>query len=368
MRLRRTHAFLAGAAILLAGGLPGPFPAISASRIVAQQAVARAEENLRAAPNGTILGQIEPGTLVDVEDQQGGWTRATIHGFVFIPSLQVWTEAPFDLVVSAPEGENLRDEPSGRIAGHLDQGALLNEVRRTPGWVEVTRSAWIWSASLEVEPAAQAAADRPSASPVESARAPTGAAPAQARDSASAEPAPAPEVFVRSRVPGVPLLATQDGDTVASVGSGVDLSVLARDGNWARVRLDGWVWLPNLGSDGGQESDADAVLSRVTVEDLSANPDAYKGRLVELDLQFISLERAEQIRTDFYEGEPFLLTRAMEDERRFVYVAVPPERLSEVEGLSPLETIHVVARVRSAAAALTGNPILDLVRLSRERG
>ena len=366
MRLRRTHAFLGGAAILLAGGLPGPFPAISASRMAAQQAVARAEENLRAEPNGTVLGQIEPGTRVDVEDQQGGWTRARIHGFVFIPSLQVWTEAPFDLVVSAPEGENFRDEPSGRIAGRLEQGALLNEVRRTPGWVEVTRSAWIWSASLDVEPAAEASADRPPASPVESPRAPAGAAAPPARDSATYEPAAAPEVFVRSRVPGVPLLATQDGDTVASVGSGVDLSVLARDGNWARVRLDGWVWLPNLGS--GDQADADAALSRVTVDDLSANPDAYEGRLIELDLQFISLERAEQIRTDFYEGEPFLLTRALEDERRFVYVAVPPERLSEVEGISPLETIHVVARVRSAAAALTGNPILDLVRLSRERG
>ena len=36
---------------------------------------------------------------------------------------------------------------------------------------------------------------------------------------------------------------------------------------------------------------------------------------------------AERIRTDFYEGEPFLLARGPADENAFVYVAVPPERV-----------------------------------------
>ena len=49
----------------------------------------------------------------------------------------------------------------------------------------------------------------------------------------------------------------------------------------------------------------------------------------------------------------------------FVYVAVPPERVGEVEGLIPLERIRVVGRIRTGAAALTGNPILDLLSLTR---
>jgi hypothetical protein len=36
-----------------------------------------------------------------------------------------------------------------------------------------------------------------------------------------------------------------------------------------------------------------------------------------------------------------------------------------VEGLIPLERIRVEGRIRAGAAAFTGNPILDLVELTR---
>jgi hypothetical protein len=87
------------------------------------------------------------------------------------------------------------------------------------------------------------------------------------------------------------------------------------------------------------------------------------GRVVAWDLQFISLERAEAIRTDFRQGEPFLLTRYGGPEGPFVYVAVPSERLTEMQGLVPLERISVTARVRTGASALTQAPILDLLSL-----
>jgi hypothetical protein len=103
----------------------------------------------------------------------------------------------------------------------------------------------------------------------------------------------------------------------------------------------------------------------LTLEDLSQNPEGHQGRVVDWELQFVSREEAERIRTDFYEGEPFLLTRAVAEGRSFVYVAVPPERLAEVEGLIPLERIRVVGRIRTGATALTGNPILDLLELIR---
>jgi hypothetical protein len=82
-------------------------------------------------------------------------------------------------------------------------------------------------------------------------------------------------------------------------------------------------------------------------------------------LQYVSLERAEKIRTDFYEGEPFLLTRPPGLAGIFVYVAIPPERVSDFQGLIPLQRIHVVGRVRTGSAVLTGNPILDLLELTR---
>ena len=101
--------------------------------------------------------------------------------------------------------------------------------------------------------------------------------------------------------------------------------------------------------------------------DLVAAPSSHNGRVVSWTLQFISLERAEAVRTDFFEGEPFLLARFGGAEGPFVYVAVAPERLSEVEGLVPLERISVVARVRTGASALTDTPIVDLLNIERSR-
>jgi hypothetical protein len=109
----------------------------------------------------------------------------------------------------------------------------------------------------------------------------------------------------------------------------------------------------------------EGIISSATPEEVGQDPDAYRGAVVEWELQFVSREEAERVRTDFYEGEPFLLTRATSPGRAFVYVAVPPERLSEVEGLIPLERIRVVGRIRTGAAAFTGNPILDLLELTR---
>ena len=108
----------------------------------------------------------------------------------------------------------------------------------------------------------------------------------------------------------------------------------------------------------------DDVLTPV---DLMENPSAHRGRVVVWSLQFISLEQAERVRTDFFEGEPFLLCRFGDSDGAFVYVAVPPERVEEVKGLVPLEVITVTARVRTGASALTGTPIVDLLALQRAR-
>jgi len=110
---------------------------------------------------------------------------------------------------------------------------------------------------------------------------------------------------------------------------------------------------------------ASDVLSEMTPEEVVQDPETARGQVVSWELQFVSREEAERVRTDFYEGEPFLLTRTTSSGRTFVYVAIPPERLGEVEGLVPLERIRVVGRIRTGAAALTGNPVLDLLELVR---
>jgi hypothetical protein len=81
----------------------------------------------------------------------------------------------------------------------------------------------------------------------------------------------------------------------------------------------------------------------------------------------ISLERAEAVRTDFFEGEPFLLARFGGGDGAFVYIAVPPERMGDVEGFVPLERISITARVRTGGSSLTGTPIVDLISIERSR-
>ncbi len=311
------------------------------------------EENVRTEPNGLIIGQLHAGAPVTVVDAEGQWSQITFGGFVWIPSLQVRTEGQFDLIVSADEGENLRAEPSGSIIGRLGSGTLLLERGRIPGWVEVERTAWIWSPSLSAESGTPSPAGEP-ADPLPE--------PAPA---AGGPPTPAPEgaanPWMQSAPGGSSILAGPDGDTLAMARPGSAMQVISREGNWARVRLEGWVWAPDRSGDDADEPEA--VMRGISVVDLTGDPERYRGRVVEMELQFISLERAEAVRADFQEGEPFLLTRSTGPDRAFVYLAIASSEVEAARRMTPLDRLSIVGRVRTGAAALTGNPVLDLLEM-----
>lgn len=344
---------------------PRWFPAVmallasSAGGASAQAARVSTEENLRREPNGVVLGRLAAGTPVQVVSRQDNWLQVDVEGFVWLASLQEST-TELDLVVSASDGENLRAAPSGAIVGRLAEGALLEEVARQPGWARVKRRAWIWSASVAMGGGASAPATSRPASP----RPTTGATPAP---SAASRPVPAarqPTGYASVGPAGAAILASPDGDTLAMAVPQRDLQVVSREGNWVRVRLDGWVWMP--ASEPGAAT-LDTTPSTLVPQDFDGDPTAHVGRVVAWALQFISLERAETIRTDFRQGEPFMLTRYGGPDGPFVYVAVPAERLQDVQGLVPLERISVTARVRTGASSLTGTPIVDLLSFERTR-
>ena len=324
LRRRTVAVFLCGSLATAAGeGLAG------------QAATVAVGENFRAEPNGTLLGRLRAGAALDVLDVSDSWLQFDLDGWVWERSLQVTSRSDFDLVVSEPGGENIRATPAGDIVGRLEQGTLLREIERVPGWIRVRRRSWVWGPSVEL---GAPVADRP---------------PPRAEAARG-------EQWLTSDERAATILSAPNGDTVATTVSGANLRLLAREGNWARVRIDGWTWLP----EGSTEARDTIVITDVDVSDVTAAPSTYRGRVLQLDLQFISLERAGRIRTDFYEGEPFLLTQAGRREGIFVYVAIPPERLGEAEGLSPLEGIRVIGRVRTGASALTGSPILELLSLA----
>jgi hypothetical protein len=307
-----------------------------------ERATLRLEENLRAEPQGVVLGRLAPGSSFTALEVQGSWVRVEVQGWIWTQSVRTTDRMGFDLAVSVAPGENLRAEPQGPILGQLLEGALLERLESVPGWTRVRRVAWIWAPSVTLAAASPGRAAPPPA---------TGAPEAAGR-------------WWRSGPEGASILSGPDGDTLARIRGGTELSVLAREGNWVRVRLDGWSWAPMVDEADPAET---ASLSEVTLAEVRREPGTHRGRVVAWELQFVSLERAERIRADFFEGEPFLLMREPPPGNVFVYVAVPPERLGEVEGLIPLERMRIVGRIRIGAAALTGNPILELLELTRLR-
>ncbi|MDH5590480.1 MAG: hypothetical protein OEZ65_00785 [Gemmatimonadota bacterium] len=311
---------------------------------------ATATENFRREPNGPILAVVAPGAVLPVASRDARWVEADLTGWVWGASTQADARAGFDVVVSARGGENLRLEPSGSIVARLQEGTLLEEVDRRPGWIRVRRRGWIWGGSVAVVTPTTEATERP--------------LPAAGPGTEVADPVEVrPGDFVTTPPEGADILTAPGGRPLGRASGATDLEIVQTDGSWARVRVEGWVWLPTAD---GRSGGIDPVP--LTPSELAEEPQRNRGRVVAWTLQFISLEKAQAVRTDFFQGEPYLLTRYGGSDGPFIYVAVPPERVAEVEGLVPLERISVTGRVRSGASAMTGTPIIDLLSLERIRG
>lgn len=141
---------------------------------------------------------------------------------------------------------------------------------------------------------------------------------------------------------------------------------LEERGEWSRIRRSGWVREAALGPGAGVgpgPMNGDSVLSGVSAAELRANPDHYAGARLRWTVRFLSLERAEPERIEFYEGEPFLLARPPDPGDGLIYIAVPPELMEVAEKLRPLQTLDMLVRVRTGRSVLLEVPVLDLLAL-----
>lgn len=171
-------------------------------------------------------------------------------------------------------------------------------------------------------------------------------------------PAPAP----RAATPRVVLHAAPGGDTLGVV-AGTALEAVGREGGWTRVRLEGWTRarLPLAGS-----GTPEAPWRNLPVRALRAEPERFRGQVVAWGVEFVALQRADSLRTDFAPGEPYLLARDPDGEPGLVYVAVRPEQVRALRGLTPLQPVRLVGRVRSGRSPLMGHPVLELLELNPE--
>lgn len=276
-----------------------------------------------------------------------------LDGWIWSRSVHTDHRRGYDLSVSAPNGENLRDQPSanGTIEARLLTGFLLREVGRQGDWVHVRREGWMWAKSLTATGGAVAT------SSVASGGASSKSSVASAGTSAPESPgAPSLDrVLVQRRVP---LLATPGGDTLATAGAEMPGRVVARSGDWVRVALEAWVRSTDV------HPAADGVLTGVSAAEVRSRPRDFEGKLLQWTLQYISLETGDDVRPDIPADRPYFLARGPLPETGFVYVLLDSTEAKHIETLQPLTTVTVIGRLRTARSQYLGNPILDLVDLA----
>lgn len=325
--------------------------------LVGQERRLTSETQLRKEPSGSVLGRLPLGSSVSVGRMNGPWVEATVDGWIYAASVGPSRQGDFDLVVTAKDGENLRAEPNGPIVGRLWNGALLEQRERRERWVRVRRSGWIPKSALEE--ARPARRDAPTETAI-ARRQPAAGQPAtgQPATGAAADSAPMPSGAVEERVEAVrtaPLFVVPDSAAAGALEPGTSARVMARSGEWARVRIEAWMRESDLQPAG------DSALVGVTAAEVRADPERYVGRVVVWRVQFIAVQTADALRPELTAGEPYLLTRGPLPEPGFVYVQVSDEQLARVQALPVLAELTIRATIRAPRSRFLATPVVQLV-------
>ncbi len=159
-------------------------------------------------------------------------------------------------------------------------------------------------------------------------------------------------------VRAAPSTASTPGTPLGQIAKDAKVEVIARERDWVRVRLEGWV----------RESDllvSDSTLRPLSAADIRSDPAGSRGKLVRWEVEAVSLQTADPLRSDLQPGEHYLLALGPGAEKTLVYIAVPATLLSSVRSLPPLALVTVTARIRNGRSEPAGVAILDLQSLTR---
>jgi hypothetical protein len=329
--------------------------------------------------NGKRLARLARGAVLMAGDAQGDWQGLILEGWIFATSVGPTPRAGFDIAVTRAPEENLRSAPAGALIGKLPEGFLLNRVAEGSAgrWVHVTRAGWVERS--DVEPVAQVVGSRTAAPDSDSAAVeppPTTSAPAPLSrpggstgsgtpgrsagvgqpDTSAGATAPVDPARVESARRTV-LYRAPEGQPAGTLAPSAPLRVLGKSGEWTRVELEGWVKSADL------QIAPPGVLVGVTAAELRADPQRYAGQVLRWTLQYISTQKADELRPEMPAGATYLLARGPLPERGFVYLVVPDAKRQQLESITPLATVQVTARVRVGRTRFLGNPVLDVISL-----
>ena len=298
---------------------------------------------------GKRLARLARGAVVAGGDTKGEWFGVTLDGWIFGTSVGVTPRAGFDLAVTRAPEENLRAAPGGTIIAKLAEGFLLTKQGESGPWVHVERAGWVKRAALEPVVVANSRTAESDTS--------QGGLPPGRRSGVADTAGPAADPNRAQPARRTVVYRAPDGPPAGTLTPSTPLKVLSKSGEWARVQVEGWVKTSDL------ESAPPGVLVGVSAAELRAEPQRFAGQTLRWTLQFIAVQQADELRPEMPKGAIYFLARGPLPERGFVYVLVPEGKRALVEGLAPLATIQVTARVRAGRSRFLGNPVLDLLSL-----
>ncbi len=313
---------------------------------------------------GRRIARLAAGSIVTAGTTRNDWMQVTLDGWIFATSVGPSDRPDFDLLVTHAPTENLRAAPAGPLIAELAQGFGLKRMGAGAGadsagkagrWIHVTRDGWVQRSALVPIPDVVATRtsdtssatdpDTPEGGPPSAPR-PPGAGDTTRVDSSRAQPM---RVTTLYRAP--------DGPEAGTISVDTPVRVLSRNGEWTRVQYEGWVKGEDL-----QVAPAGVMLG-VTAAELRAEPQRYVGQVLRWRLEFIALQKADELRPDIPAGASYALARGPLPERGFVYVVVPDNRLPAFRALTPLVEMQITVRVRNGRSRYLGNPVVDLVSL-----
>ncbi len=299
------------------------------------------DTRLRREPDGTPLVSLPAGAEVEARSARGDWHEVVVEGWIFSSSTGPTQRDGFDLVVTASDGENLRESPNGDVVGRVRAGTLLRKLETRGGWTRISRAGWIPRKAIN-QPAP---ADTPAVA--------QSAASAASQSPPSPAPVPVADRGAVSRQTGI--FATPQGGEYGTLEAGAPARVLGRSGEWVRVAVEGWI----------RESDMEAAtggtLTGITAAEVRAEPARYVGKTVEWRLQLISVQTADELRTEMPRGQKYLLTRGPLPEPGFVYVTVTDGQAAQFQALPALQELTLRVLVKAARTKYLTTPVVEYV-------
>ena len=276
---------------------------------------------------GQILGTLISHTEVTPGRKSGGAVEVTFEGWVRSASLGPIKRDGFNVVITRRSGDALRRTPEGDSIARVASGAGFIKVETKGDWTRVRRAAWIDQKALTAAVAASPGAALPVGTD-------------------------AGEMTRR-----VALSTSPGGGTIGQLDSGTVARVVAHAGGWSRVQVEAWI------PDSVLRPYASGVIVGVSQAEVRANPGKFVGQMIEWTVQFVAVQKADELRPEIPEGRTYLLTRGPLPETGFVYIIVPPEQVAAFEALPPLKELTIRGTIRAVRTRYLPTPVLELVRV-----